>query len=1479
MLRLATLKLTILAITFLFANIVIVKSQPTVDFTASVEYGCVPFEVSFTSNVEGCTGTVNYSWDFGYAGGSSSLANPTTLYNNSGTFTVTLNVSCAEGSGSHQMTIEAYEPPTAFFQNDYITGCVPLNINLTDNSTEGDAPISLRRWYWGDGTTAGTGINPTHTYNFTGIFDVLLEITDDNSCTSSFSIDDLVSVSDTPHIEFVGYPMSYCQPMTVSFQSMSQTQLNLDYEAYWNFGDGSPGATGHTTSHYYGDQGTYDVTLTVINDYGCTNDLTKENFITINQINPLYTVTEGDTVCINTPVHFYNLTSYNCTWDFGDGSDPVTQNSPTHFFNESGTYNVTFTVDPNGDCINDTVFEIYVEEVEANFSVSPTDLFSCDVPFIVNFTNESSDNATIFNYVFGDGHSSDEENPEHEYNNTGSFITSLSVTTANGCTDQFFGPTVNIVSPDASFETDTTEGCAPLPVVFNYIGTTPIGTITDWQWDFGDGNSSTDAETTTNTYQNPGDYTATLTVTDSDNCTGYYELEIYVGEVIPAEYAFEQWDEGANDWVELGPNDTLFCAQDTIRVHNLLWDNEDIDDIEWIIDSVPDNNGIEEYFEWTLDQDTGYISIFIVTNVNGCRDTVKLFDRFYISGPIIESIQKEFDCSNPFDYTFTVDITDGDRWDWSFDDGSPDILNSTETSINHSFPGTGEYWLTVIAYNDDSGCEYIDSIRIEIQQPEAIFYPNNNNVCINDPVIFSGDNSIDAVLYHWDFGDGEVLDWSENAFPQHSYSSTGDFEVTLTVEDANGCQSSSSLNIHVVGPQIEIFANPGTHGCNELEVDFSCNVTHDPDYNIIYRLWSFSNGYTNTQEAFTYTFTPGNYDVALTISISNGVSTCHNTLSLDDYITVTNLQTDVQTFQGITTGCAGDEMQFFSGLSDTNLNYNWDFDDGQTSNEINPTHVFNSGGSFNVTLEVDDGLGCNAQGNIEVEIQEVDANFTIETTHFNCYPAFLNITNNADPDAYNPSFEWIMRNLETGSTDTLPLFEPEDYYFNTPGTYEITLNVGTPFGCTWTNSQIVTVDGPRIEWEIEPDTICAGESVNFTVFNMENVDSYTWYVQGEPIINLPDFDHTFTNSPPGGFHEIQLSVEGGGCNPIFELRVYVQEVIADFEILDTSFNASSGGCSPFVAHLIDGSIDADSLYWYIEEQIYQNLDSVMHTFNNISENDSSYIITLIASNELGCKDTVSKEITAYASPQIQITPDTIICLGDTFTLVAIGGDDYTWSPQYNITGFDTNTPSISPEENTVYTVHVTNTNNCESYDSVYVMVQQIPDISVYPDSISIVIGDSVYVEVLSDQENITYMWIPQDEISCFDCPTPVMSPKEDTRYTVMTVDSLGCFEHNYNVDIYVIVEYTLDVPSAFTPLGHEENRIVKVKGFGIKNLLEFRIYNRWGEEVFYTDDIEQGWDGYVNGKLQNIDTYVYYVKAEMWDGTVKTIKGDLLLLR
>ena len=97
--------------------------------------------------------------------------------------------------------------------------------------------------------------------------------------------------------------------------------------------------------------------------------------------------------------------------------------------------------------------------------------------------------------------------------------------------------------------------------------------------------------------------------------------------------------------------------------------------------------------------------------------------------------------------------------------------------------------------------------------------------------------------------------------------------------------------------------------------------------------------------------------------------------------------------------------------------------------------------------------------------------------------------------------------------------------------------------------------------------------------------------------------------------------------------------------------------------------------------------------------------------------------------------------------------------------------------------------------------------------------------------------------------------------------------------IDVIDEYSLDVPKAFTPNGDGNNDVVYVKGWGIEELLTFKIFNRWGELVFESHDVNDGWDGTYKGKPQNPDTYVFLVTGRYYSGDVKSLKGYITLLR
>ncbi len=435
-------------------------AQPVADFTVNTTQACAPATIICTNATTNCTGTVSYSWTITGNPQSSTLQNPVFNFSTGGNFTIILQVTCAEGTDTHEIDITIFNSPTADFDNTVMTGCIPYTANFNDLSTPGDGDITIWTWYFNVGFTSSDQ-SPAHVYNTGGVYNVSHLIRDENNCTAEKTINNLVRIANNPVVSFVADNPTMCvAPHTVNFTSTVTTSFGLNATYVWDFGDGSPLSNLPNPSHQYA-SGVFDVTLTVTDEYGCQTTIVREDYIRITTTVPAYSVLEGTTVCRGAQTHFVNETGYTCLWNFGDGGTS-TQNTPVHVYNTTGVVTVTFTVDPGGPCEAQTTFNLTVETVTASFTTSPTNLFSCTAPFTVNFTNTSSPNATGFFYVFQDGGSSTQEDPSHIYNTSGIFQPTLTVTSEAGCMHTFLGPVINIATPSAAFVGDTIEGCSPL---------------------------------------------------------------------------------------------------------------------------------------------------------------------------------------------------------------------------------------------------------------------------------------------------------------------------------------------------------------------------------------------------------------------------------------------------------------------------------------------------------------------------------------------------------------------------------------------------------------------------------------------------------------------------------------------------------------------------------------------------------------------------------------------------------------------------------------------------------------------------------------------------------------------------------------------------------------------------------------------------------------------------------------------------------
>jgi gliding motility-associated-like protein len=363
--------------------------------------------------------------------------------------------------------------------------------------------------------------------------------------------------------------------------------------------------------------------------------------------------------------------------------------------------------------------------------------------------------------------------------------------------------------------------------------------------------------------------------------------------------------------------------------------------------------------------------------------------------------------------------------------------------------------------------------------------------------------------------------------------------------------------------------------------------------------------------------------------------------------------------------------------------------------------------------------------------------------------------------------------------------------------------------------------------------------------------------------------HTYTRSDVYKPVLFLRSDDKNTCNKAIVGNVVVHDLQATF-----AFDGGiDSGCVPFTPPLINNTLNADSYTW-----LQGNGGSSQEALPQLTYNQAgSYTLTLFAHyTPLGCVDSAKAAVTVFPLPEIDTSPDTLICLGDQLVLRADGGIEYLWSPALSLDNAAAATTVARPVFDTDYTVTVTDHNSCVDSAKVVVLVQQHP--VVWLSDTTLIIGEELYMD-LSDPEIGKYQWSPADNISCSTCPDPVFKAMETTAYSVAVTDVNECFTLSYPFNLTVEKKYSVDVPLAFTPNGDGINDKVFVKGWGLRELVMFRIFNRFGQVVYESTDIKEGWDGVYDGVPQPVETYTYIVRVRTEADEVLEKSGTLRLIR
>ncbi len=1167
------------------------SAQVNANFVADATSGCAPLTVRFTDLSTGSPDA--YLWDFGN-GNTSVFDDVIATYTTPGTYTVTLTVTDTTSGQSSTRTetgyITVFADPLADFSVDVTSGCAPLTVNFSDASVAGDGNIVSWTWDFGDGNVQ-SGANPSHTYVSAGDYDVTLVVVDDNGCGDTYVINDLVSVTEVANVSFSASPQTGCNaPLTVNFTSSVSPAGTYTY--LWDFGDGTT-STATNPTKVYAVNGDYDVSLTITDVNGCQEVVTEPNFILIN--NPTADFYALDTeICTGRPVQFINQSTGadSYTWTFGDGNTSNAEN-PSHSFSAPGTYSVSLTADNSAGCsdiIGRTAYITVHPSPAPGFTVDRNS--GCQAPMLVSFTDQSIGNIIAWDWDFGNGNFSSGQNPTTTYSTAGLYDVSLTVTTDRGCTATETVPDyIQLANPDAEFASSATQGCAPLTVNFLDISTSPTDPIVSWVWNFGDGNVS-NAQNPSHTYTTAGDYTVTFTVTTASGCQN---TEV-----------FQYVEVGTPPTTNFVANPLTVCANQPVNFQDLTTGT--VDTWIWFFGDGGTSNAQNPTHTYA---GAGLFTVTLITEYNGCRDTLIRPDYITVVGPYADFVPNPLEgCQVPLTVNLFDQSTNATGWYWTFGDGS----FSTQQNPSKTYTSPGNYDIILTVTDSLTGCTDQATFPFQITNPTASFTANQVVGCVPFEVDFTN-LSFQTNSYVWDFGDGTT---TNVANPTHTYQNPGTYTVTLLARGGNCEDTLIRTNyITVIGPSLDFTADQLT-GCAPLPVTFTSSASSGSG--IVSWIWDFGDGSSANGASVAHTYSnPGSYDVTLTVIDGDG---CTADLTKTSYINPTFPTASFVSDD--TLSCPGALVRFRSTSTGNGLTYLWDFGDGTNSTAPNPTHLFPGNGTYNITLTVTDANGCSDS---EIKFNYVDigqptAAFAADSTSATCPPLQVNFTDQSSADVV--SYSW-----DFGDGSTSSLANPSKIY-SVPGNYDVTLVVTNNVGCrdTLERPNLIQIQGPTGSFSFAPLQGCRPLNVTFNVNSPQAGWTYDWDFgdgTGGTGTSINHIYYTDTTITP-----IMLIEDAAGC----VVSVTSPDRIIIHPLPQPSFTASQTeiclGQNVQFTNTSFSKRPVTSLLWDFGDGTTSTANNPSHTYLDTG----TYVVNLQLSTVDGCTDTmaVPVEIRVNAPP-------------------------------------------------------------------------------------------------------------------------------------------------------------------------------------------------------------------------------------------------------
>ena len=1013
---------------------------------------------------------------------------------------------------------------------------------------------------------------------------------------------------------------------TDSSRGVGQTTSKLR----WVITDGfdstyNPSKSFTSINHQFSSIGKYAVKLLTYNQYGCIDS----SLLNV-QVNPNPTAdfsVDNNTQCLTANVFsFVNSTIANSPsptlsyyWSFGDSTISASIN-PVKSYNYDGQKKVKLiALNPFG-CKDSITSNIQVKpNPKVKFGIN--NLNQCVNNNQYVFTDSSSvksgGGSVKLTWQLGDGSVSNNTTVNKKYTTTGNIKVKLFGTTTFGCVDSAEQIIKLLPKPKSNFYLNKDTQCF-VGNLFEFTNTSSIasgGGSLGFQWQFGDGNSSSSAHPNIS-YSNYGSYSVKLKSTSQFGCVDSIVKNILITANPKVSFAFLKAQNQCNN------TDTFVLSNTTQALNgkNLVYD--------WNFDDGS-TSVLKDVRKSYASSGTYFIKLK-VSNSIGCLDSATQKVQVYPDPVVDFTINNANQCSRDQKFQFANNTTVGYgggtlTYKWRYND----TLYATTLNASKTFTKLGFTKIKLIALSS-LGC--MDSVSKNIQiypTPIADFSVPKPNQCLNNnkfnldnkSFISTGNNS-----YRWSFGDGLG---SGTVSPTKVYSKFGNFNIKLVATSDFGCKDSLLKLVKVYSEPSVAFTRSDSMLClYKNKFTFISKSTNGDSSSMSFK-WTFGNGTSDTGSNVKVSYlNSGTYLVKLIALSKNGCSDS----------SFTNVKIHAQPVPSFTLSNSS-QCLYKNTITATNvtsmsagggtLSYLWKFGDGSTSSQKNPTWSYSKSNKYIVTLIATSSNQCSDSIKTNTEIYPTPiVGFKLKDST-SCLRNNEFVTTNLSTINYGTLFySWTFGNNQK-STGLNPKIT-----YATEGKYKIKLISKSSVGCVDSIEKSIEVfPQPKAKFSINNAVQCLnGNNFQLTNSSSVNYGSLTskWLFGDSLTSTLQDPSHSYKYANSSVIKLIVTS--NSGCFDSTWLPYTVNSNPKSNFYLNDSIQCKKGNDFIFynISKINSGLMSAS---WNFGDNSIQNSFVGRHSYVS----SGFYKVELKMISNFGCTDTISKWISVTPEPEVKFT--------------------------------------------------------------------------------------------------------------------------------------------------------------------------------------------------------------------------------------------------